>query len=153
MAAESYIKLRVSVWRDFVPSRAMLLRVAGQQDHRLLSGDSDLQQEVFSWQMREDHLAGITDEASRLKLRDLLVERFDPTRPPNERRFEALREFLDEASTVVEAGGTEWTGSQDAPVDDEDAPYRLNPLLALCAHLEWLYAVFAGQPGVSVSIR
>jgi hypothetical protein len=54
MATESYVNLKVSVWRDFVPSRAMLLRVAGEEEHRLLSGDSDLQQEVFSWQMRED---------------------------------------------------------------------------------------------------
>ncbi len=153
MATETSVKLKVSVWRDFVPSRAMLLRVAGEQDHRLLSGDAELQQEIFSWQMREDHLAGITDEGSRLKLRDLLMDRFDPSRPPSERRFEALREFLDEAATVVEGGGTEWTGSQDAPFDDEDSPYRLNPLLALRGHLDWLYAVFAGQPGVSVSIR
>jgi hypothetical protein len=153
VATETSIKLKVSVWRDFVPSRAMLLRVAGEHDHRLLSGDAELQQEIFSWQMREDHLAGVIDEASRLKLRDLLVDRFDPSRPPSERRFDALREFLDEAAGVLEAGGTEWTGSQDAPSEDEDTPYRLNPLLALRAHLDWLYVVFAGQPGVSVSIR
>lgn len=153
MATELSVKLKVSVWCDFVPSRLMLLRAAGVQDHRLVSGETDIQQEVFSWQMREDHLAGITGESLRLRLRDLLVERFDPSRPPSERRFGELREFLDEAAAVLEAGATEWTGSQDAPVDDEDAPYRLNPLLALRAHLEWLYAVFADQPGVSVSIR
>ena len=84
---------------------------------------------------------------------ELLSERFDASRPPNERRFEALRDFLDEAAKIVDGGGAEWTGSQDAPVEDEDVPYRLNPLLALRLHLEWLYAVFAGQPGVSVSIR
>lgn len=139
MAVESSVKLKVSIWRDFVPNRSMLLRLAGEQDHRLLGGDSDLQLEVFSWQMREDHLSGIIDDTARLRLRDLLVDRFDPSRPPSERRFEALREFLDHAAKVLDEGGTEWTGSQDASVDDEDTPYRLNPLLALRSHLEWLY--------------
>jgi hypothetical protein len=91
MATQSYIKLRISVWRDFVSRRTVLFRVAGQHDYRLLSDHSDPQQEIFSWQMREDHLHGSTHEASRL--RDLLVERFHPARPPNERRFEALRAY------------------------------------------------------------
>ena len=153
MTAESSIKLKISVWRDFVPSRSMLFRAAGEQDHRFLGGDSELQQEVFSWHMREDHVAGISDDAARLRLRGLLIEHFDASRRPDERRFEAVREFLDEAAKIIDSGGSEWTGSQDASAEDEDVPYRLNSLLALRVHLEWLYAVFAGQPGVSMSVR
>jgi hypothetical protein len=153
MTAESSIRLKISVWRDFAPSRSMLFRAPGERDHWFLGGDSELQQEVFSWHMREDHFAGISDDTARRRLRDLLSERFDASRPPDERRFEELRDFLDEAAKIIDGGGAEWTGSQDAPAEDEDVPYRLNPLLALRLHLEWLCAVFAGQPGVSVSIR
>jgi hypothetical protein len=153
MSAESTIKLKVSVWRDFVPSRSIIFRAVGEQDSHFLGGDSELQQEVFSWQVREDFLAGISDEAARLSLRERLVERFDASRPPSDRRFDALRDFLDEAEKLIAAGASEWTGSQDAPVEDEDTPYRLNPLLALKLHLEWLYCVFSEQPGISVSVR
>jgi hypothetical protein len=64
-----------------------------------------------------------------------------------------LTEFLDEAQRVINVGQAEWTVSQDAPFDDEDVPYRLNPLLALKLHLEWLASIFRDQPGVSVSVR
>jgi hypothetical protein len=131
----------------------MVFRSSGGQDHQLSGGDSELQQEVFSWHIREDHLAGISDEATRLRLQNLLIERFEASRPPAERRFAMLQAFLDEAGQIIDAGSAEWIGSQDAPAEDEDVPYRLNPLLALRTHLEWLHSVFANQPGISVSVR
>lgn len=119
----------------------------------MLGYESDLQQEVYSWQMREDPFGGVYDEGTRTRLHELLVDRFEASRPPSERRVEALGEFLDKAGQVVEAGQAEWTVSQDSPVDDEDVPYRLNPLLALKLHLEWVANIFGGRPGISVSIR
>ena len=76
MTAEPSIKLKISVWRDFVPSRSMLFRAAGEQGHRFLGGDSELQQEVFSWHMREDHVAGISDDTARLRLRGTFERTF-----------------------------------------------------------------------------
>ena len=88
-----------------------------------------------------------------MRLRELLIDKFEASQPPSMRRIEALTGFLDEAQRVIEVGQAEWTVSQDAPFDDEDVPYRLNPLLAIKLHLEWLLSIFKGQPGVSVSIR
>ena len=95
----------------------------------------------------------MTDEDARTRLRELLVDRLEASQPPSKRRIEALNEFLNEAQRVIDAGQAEWTVSQSAPVDDEDAPYRLNPLLALKLHLEWLASTFKGQPGITVSVR
>jgi hypothetical protein len=153
MAAELTVKLRISVWRDFVPIKSLTVRRDGETDHHLLASDAHLQQEVFSWQTREDAFAGVIDEETRIRLHEKLLERFDPSRPPADRRVNALRDFIDEANNVIEAGRSEWTISQDPPVDDEDAPFTQNSLLALKLHLEWLMDVFYERPGVSVSVR
>jgi hypothetical protein len=73
MAAEPTVKLRISVWRDFVPTRSLTVRRDGDPDHRLLSGDAHLQREVFSWQTREDLFAGVSDEEIRDRLREKLL--------------------------------------------------------------------------------
>jgi hypothetical protein len=152
VAADSLAKIKLSVWRDFVPSKALILRQNGVE-HQVLASESDLQQEVYTWQMREDPFGGVFDEGARARLREFLVDRFEASQPPSKRRFDALADFLDEAQRVIDADQAEWTVSQDAPLDDEDVPYRLNPLLALKLHLEWLKNTFSARPGVSVSIR
>ena len=153
MASESLTKFKLSVWRDFVPSKALILRQDGGKGRQVLANESELQQEVYSWHTREDPFGGVSDEDARIRLRELLVDRFEASQPPANRRVEMLIEFLNEAQRVIDAGHAEWTVSQDAPVDDEEAPYRLNPLLALSLHIEWLMSSFSGQPGVSVSVR
>lgn len=140
------------MWRDFVPSRQLLLQDAAGLAPRVLSSESSLQQEVYVWQTREDPFSGIADDAARHDLRDLLVERFAAAKPPSARRFPAIDAFLDRAQRLLDSGGAEWTVSQDA-ADDEDQPARLNTLLALKNHIEWLRSVFSEQPGVSVLVR
>jgi len=103
--------------------------------------------------MREYPFGGVSDNDTRMKLRGLLIDRFEASQPPAKRRVDALAEFLTEAQHVINAGQAEWTVSEHAPDDDDDAPYRLNPLLALTLHLKWLSSIFSNQPGVSVSIR
>ena len=150
---DSLNKIKFSVWREFVPNRALILRHSDDAGHELIGGESDLMQEVYAWHTREDPFGGVSDDDSRIRLRESLVDRFEASQPPSKRRIEVLKEFLVEAQRVIEAGQAEWTVSQDGPSEDEDAPYRLNPLLALKLHLEWLATIFAGQPGVSVSVR
>lgn len=153
MVGDLHTKLRISVWRDFTPPKALTLRGRTGDGHYLLTNDAELQQEVFTWQMREDPFGGISDELKRKKLREFLVDRFQASHPPARRRVEALRDFLKEVDLVMDSGEVEWMVSQDAPAEDEEDPYKVNPLLALKLHLEWILESFAGQPGVSVSIR
>ena len=151
LGSDASTKLKFSVWRDFVPTKALLRYKIDSSEQ--LSAESELQQEVFSWQTREDPFGGISDDEVRSKLHALLIDRFHPSLAPTDRRFSSMAEFLAEAHKVIGTNGSEWTVSQDAPSDDEEHPYRLNPLLSLTLQLEWLMASFGDLPGVSVSIR
>lgn len=153
MATESIVKLKLSVWRDFAPGKPLALWSGGQREQQVISGDSEIQQEIFSWQMREDPFDGVLAEEDRAKLRELLLDRFEPSSDPRQRRVNGLKDFVDEADRVLTGGKSEWTISLDPPKEDEDAPYRLNPLLALRNQIEWLIGSFGGIPGLSVSVR
>ena len=52
--ADSLTKIKLSVWRDFAPSRALILRQDGEEGYHVLANESDLQQEVYTWHMREE---------------------------------------------------------------------------------------------------
>lgn len=153
MSADTSVKLKLSVWRDFNPNRTLIQWRQETSELNLLSSNRDLQQEVYSWQMKEDPFAGVPDDSIRANLHELLLGKFASSKSPDDRRVDLLKDFIDEAGRVVRDGQCEWTGSQAAPGDDEDAPYMVNPLLALTLHLDWLRASFSGQPGISVSIR
>ena len=130
-----------------MPIRPLIFRHNDDGEQHALGNESDLQQEVYSWQMREDPFGGVAAiRAARIRLHELLVDRFEASQPPSKRRIEALGEFLEEAHRVIHAGQAEWTVSQEPPVDDDDVPYRLNPLLALSLHVEWLVSAFGRQP-------
>lgn len=153
MSAESIVKLKLSVWRDFAPGRPLSLWKGDQNEQHVISGDSEIQQEIFSWQMREDPFDGVLDEQDRAQLRAVLLDRFEPSISPNERGVERLDEFVAEADRILNGSNAEWTISLDPPQEDEDAPYRLNTLLALRNQIEWLIGSFGGIPGLSVSVR
>lgn len=110
-----------------------------------------LHQEVFSWRMMEDAFGGITVDEDRLRLSSLLLDGLSVSKDPNSRGIIKLREFLADAQAVVADGKVEWSGSQSSINDDEER--RLNPLLALINHLDWLANVFDEHPGISVTVR
>ncbi len=141
------------MWRDFAPGRPLSLWRGDQNEQQVISGESEIQQEIFSWQMREDPFDGVLEEEDRALLRAVLLDRFEPSSNPDDRRVERLVEFVVEADRILDSGKAEWTISLDPPQEDEDAPYRLNPLLALRNQVEWLIGSFGGIPGLSVSVR
>ncbi|MCJ8237801.1 hypothetical protein [Peteryoungia algae] len=150
MAYDNLAKLRVSIWKDYTPPRSLMIH----QDHgKQLGGDDILQQEVYSWSMREDPFGGVADEALRNELRELLVVPFQPSNPPSQRRISKMEPFLLKAEEAIQNGVTEWTVSLEGAGDDDDFPARVNPLLALNLQLKWLVRSFGHQPGVSVAIR
>ncbi|GAN69586.1 hypothetical protein [Acetobacter orleanensis] len=153
MSAESIVKLKLSVWRDFAPGRPLSLWKGDQNGQQVISSDSEIQQEIFSWQMREDPFDGVLEQEDRARLRAGLLDRFEPSRKPSDRRVERLDEFVSEVDRILNGGRAEWTISLDPPREDEDAPYRLNSLLALRNQIEWLIGSFGGIPGLSVSVR
>ena len=152
MTVETSAKLKLSVWRDFVPSRQLILWEGEGSAHQVVGSDSNLQEEVYSWHLREDFRDGITDNKTRRELEKQL-HRLDTSHPPSKRRLSILDDFIAEARKAIESGEAELSPVQNPPVGDEDTPNAINALLALTLHLEWLSRCFANHPGISVSIR
>lgn len=146
------MKLKLSIWRDFVPGRRLDSWDEKENTHRIVGSESALQEEVYSWHLWEDFRGGITDIEARRRLEKQL-HRLDPSHPPSERRLGVLDDFIAEARKTIESGVSELSPILNPPIGDEDAPSTINALLALTLHLEWLSRCFADRPGMSVSIR
>ncbi|MCY3839720.1 MAG: hypothetical protein OXH09_13885 [Gammaproteobacteria bacterium] len=148
---EPSVSLTLSIWRDFVPSRTLALRL--DVHPQLLDAESGLLEEVYTWRLREDAFAGIADDQTRLDLHDRLVRALDVAKPPDERRLGVLADFVSAAEAAVTAQSVSWTPIHGLSSDDQSTPIEFNALLALTVHLKWLLACFGNRPGMSVSIR
>ena len=147
--------LRISVWAAHDSDASLMMATVGaggepaiKELPRLASG---LHREVYSWQINEDVLGGVVDIDRRHVLNEALFIALRPDKPPRERGIEVLARFVALARATIAEGGTEWSAS--ASSSDDDGGRRLNPLLAVTAHLEWLSYVHEGQPGISVTAR
>ena len=152
MSVETRVKLKLSIWRDFVQGRRLASWDDEGNSHQVAGSESNLQEEVYSWCLWEDFRDGIADDKTRWRLDDQL-HRLDTSRPPSERRLSVLDDFIAEARKAIASGKAGLSPIQNPPVGDEDAPDAINALLALTLHLEWLSRCFANRPGISVSIR
>lgn len=159
MSVDTRVKLKLSIWRDFVPGRRLASWDHEGNAHRVAGSEFNLQEEVYSWRLWEDFRDGIADDETRRRLDDQLC-RLDTSCPPSERRLSVLDDFIAEARKAIASGKAGLSSIQNPPVGDEDAPDAIedapdaiNALLALTLHLEWLSRCFANRPGISVSIR
>jgi hypothetical protein len=142
------------VWRAHDPTTAFAIIGNGDATQYIQRGGANLQQEVYSWQTKEDYFGGVSDENVRAELQDGLMSKFDASISPVDRNCAELKKFLDLATNHIASGQSEWIASADAPGDDDDdLPYLLDPLQALVNHLQWIHDVYAHQPGVSVLVR
>ena len=119
---------------------------------RILIRDN-LQEEIYAWQTSEDPFDCISDTEMRNKLRQLLVDRLDPSLPPSGRRIAVLRDFVANAETAIANGHVEWALGKGLNSDGEEGVTPVNSLLALTLHIKWLIACFERRPGISVSVR
>ena len=149
-------KLRVSVCLKY-DGDAPLLMVSsdggsGEQTVKQLARRATgLHREVYSWGTNEDVLGGVPDEAQRDALNAALFGALRPDLPPESRGIEVLASFVALARRSLDARETEWSLSASAA--DDDGRRRINPLLAVANHLDWLCAVHVGRPGISVTAR
>ena len=105
------------------------------------------------WHLHESVLNSIPNEEDRATLNGSLTDPFAPLLPPSERRCIKLAGFLEKAKTILDSGSSEWTLSEDPPIDDSERPHRLNALLAFYNHMLWIAEVFRDDPSISLSIR
>ena len=150
------VEFTLSIWRDFVPPRRVALSTdeAGPQ---VFDGNSSLQEQVYSWPVREDVFAGIPHLDTRQDLRERLFDRLADSRSPAERRLSVLQEFVDASQRAIDDGEVSASPSQSRVIEDLEAnesdPIQLNSLLALTNHLRWIISCFGDRPGISVSVR
>lgn len=155
MLSDSNTKWTLTIWRDFLPARPLVL--PSDQGNKVLGSDSGLQEQVYSWRMREDPFAGIPDEEARKDLHDRLVSALERSKPPADRHLGVLKDFVHAAEDLIEAGKVSWSPNQSR--SDEDADHEdgsqvpINSLLALTTHLKWILACFGDRPGISVLVR
>ncbi len=156
MAEGTSVRFTLTIWRDFVPPRPLAISTQGDV-RQVFDSDSGLQEQVYSWPLREDVLAGVSDDRSREDLHDRLVNRLADSNPPSERRLSVLKEFIDASEKVLEAGGVSCVQSESRVGEngdnEEDDRVEVNSLLALTLHLKWVVGCFGDRPGMSVSIR
>lgn len=144
-------EFKLSVWRNVDPGRRLVLRGDDDVDPRPVDTD-DLQEEVYAWSLHEDPFAGIENDSVREALKRLFA-RLNASHPPSERGFGVIDEFVEKALKTVESGDAVSSQVQDPHADHDGAPDRMNVLLALASHLDWLSRCFSDRPGISVSIR
>ena len=117
----------------------------------------DCRSKFYSWPLREDAFAGISDYETRTDLHDRLVNRLADSNPPSERRLEVLKDFIEASEQAIDAGGVSCVQSESRFKDNSDNEERdrveVNSLLALTIHLKWVVACFGDRPGISVSVR
>ena len=149
-------KLRISVWAAHEHDAPLMMATLTSETGKPIIKElprvaSGLHREVYSWQTDEDVLGGVADLTRRAALREALFDTLRPDKAPNERGVNALKRFIRLARQTLAEGGAEWNVSVNS--SDDDGERRLNSLLALTVHLEWLAAVHDGQPGISVTAR
>ncbi len=145
---------KISVWSAFAPQTDLAVDTGSDDPavRMVAKQSSGLHKEVFGWRMPEDLFAGIADESDRDKLNAALFDKMAIEIDPNERSIDSLKSFIDVANEILDANRVEWIGSQ-IRFGDDDEERRLNPLLALVNHLQWLIGMFKDMPNTSISVR
>ncbi len=160
MPDDTNIQRTFSIWREFHPSRPLAHRLAGEapvifHTDSAPEEDSGLYEEIYRWHLREDILAGITEEGVRSEVDDVL-KRLDAAKPPSARQLDVLRDFINLARTRLNEGAVDpvlWNEPNADPREEGTDAVEVNSLLSLTLHLEWIVACFEGRPGISVSVR
>lgn len=144
-ASDHQLQFHLSIWRDYAPPYPVALRIE-EEGFKVVNTDDRLQAEVYSWPLRQDHLAGVSKEETRNHLRESL-SRLDISRPPAQRSLATLLTFIEEAERAIAQN------EAHAVPSGVGSTLGGNPLLALIRHMKWIVRCFEDRPGVSVSIR
>ena len=151
MLTDTSAGLRITVWRPYTPDRPLTIRVGTDDTISAVGPDMQLQQEAFTWQVKEDVWGGLADSELRQQLSQKLITDFEPVLPPTQRGMTKLGALLGELDDAKSAA--EWSSSGQQLHDDGETAVRLNSLVAFLSQLTWLYDVFRDVPGASVSVR
>lgn len=162
MGSDANTRFRLSVWRPAQLGRRLdYAHNSGNsaKDATATRGfeTSRLHEEIYHWHPGQEDVWGcILDPAVTNSVRDMLIEGFAPSLPPDNRLMTKFREVVEGVkSALAQPEATSWADTgQMVPIDrDESANLRANSAISLVHHLEWIVRTFGSVPGASVAIR
>ena len=168
MANEPETRLRFSLWR---PARldGTYLHVtggheSGSERSALLDGSTVLEQ-IYAWDSGPYDLALCSDPAAAQRITDRLLRPFGAQRPPSERQVQCFLEAdnrparsLNLVTELIDdpevQSGAYWSDCEETVLaGDKELNQRVNAVLGVLRHLQWIARVYADVPSASVLIR
>lgn len=157
MTSEPDVRFHFSVWRPARIDRVYLHVTgggSGSERTAFLDGSAVLEQ-LYAWDPGpHDYALSASSEVTR-RINDGLLQPFGEHHPPQERRvrrfLDAVKELLDDSDMQA---GTYWSDCEDTVVAGEtELNLRVNAVLGVLRHLQWIAQVYAEVPDASVLIR
>ncbi len=147
---------RLEVWRPASYDR----QLAYQKDSDGMTPDVNelhpdrIHEQAYSWKIKGDIWTALTIEDDAKYLKEAFTRGFISDLSPDKRSFDKLKTILEKLSDYLDDENNRLWQIWEQPIDeDEDNTYRIQPLMSLYYHLNWLYEVFHDVPGASVTIR
>ncbi len=159
MASEGIARFRLSIWRPAQLGRQLdyALTDGDNASGRVIFNSDRLQEEIYHWHPgQEDVLGSVEPPGLSSELRDLFVERFAPSRSPEQRSMANFRQAVQRLGEVLTKDGkSSWSDMMQMVRVGRRDPVNLrgNAALSLWQHMEWIVSTFGSMPGASVTIR
>ena len=150
---DNQTKFRVTVWQPYFAGCMLAFPREGATEYDLLSGDFELQREVFTWPLQEDVWAGLADYDLRAELQQRFTDDFQASRPPVERGMDKLEKFVENLRDALQLGKSEWSVAESGAAEFSSTSLMINGLSAFHNQLNWMLDMFRDLPGASVSVR
>lgn len=151
MVAETLFRL--DVWK---PARLDKQLAYGEETVVRELHAEHLHEQVYSWKLKGDVWTALSGDDVGDKLKEDLISGFDCSLPPEDRDLSKMKSLIDRLVAFLHnETNRQWqTWPQSTNDDnDQDCLYQVQPLLALCQHLKWIYDIFQDVPGASITIR
>ena len=147
---------RLEVWRPASFDR----QLAYQKDHDGITPSVNelhrdrIHEQAYSWKIKGDIWTAFTNDDDAQKIREVFTREFISDLSPDERSFDKLKTILEKLLNYLnDENNRRWQTWGQTIDEEEDNTYRIQPLMSLYYHLNWLYEVFHDVPGASVTIR
>jgi len=148
--------LRLTVWKPLVFGRRIARDSGAPGGEWPLPQSDELYVEVYRWHLAEAPWESAEPEDAA-RLREALIDRFNPFRPALERRFDMVTQTLQDFEAVLKTGRSTWRESIQviaaATEDDEDQQFRLDSVRTFFINLKWINQVFHTVPQANVTVR
>ena len=159
MGSDVVARFRLSVWRPAQLGRPLDYSLADDDAAKInVAFDiGRLQEEVYHWNPGQEDVWGcIGDSELSRELRDIFVEGFAPSHPPEQRSMIKFRQAVERLGAALTTDGvSSWADMQQTVCagHDDSTNLRADSALSLWHHMEWILRTFGSLPGATVTIR